>query len=185
LLEELRSATREAHHALDQGLSLNADTITLPRYVAFLQGLWLVVEPLERRLNSAAGARPARASALREDLAALGATPALGPAPRLPALDSRAAALGASYVLEGSALGGAVLAREIGRGLAFERPPLRYLTLYGERLAERWRDETAALDAWGQTATLAERAECCKAARDVFEAFTTALRATSSLPEVA
>ncbi len=185
MLEELRNATRDAHGALDQGLSLGADTVTLSRYVAFLQGLLLVVEPLEQRLISAASSRPVRALALREDLAELGATPALVPAPRLPALDSRAAELGASYVLEGSALGGAVLAREIGRGLAPERPPLRYLTLYGERLAERWRSEIAALEAWGQTATLAQRAECCKAARAVFEAFTIALRATSALPEVA
>jgi heme oxygenase (biliverdin-IX-beta and delta-forming) len=190
LIEELRSATRAVHRALDDGLALLADTVTVERftverYVAFLQGLLLVVEPLEERLASDLESPPQRAAALRADLAELGAGDSQRTTPELPPLDGWAAALGASYVLEGSSLGGVVLAREIGRGLGLEGRALRYLTLYGERLGERWRSEVAALEAWGQTATLAERAECCKTAQAVFAAFTIALRTTSALPEVA
>lgn len=185
LLEALRSATRAAHRELDSGLSLRAGTVTIERYVAFLQGVLLVVEPLEQHLARKARSIPRRAELLRADLRALGAHDSFATPPVLPALDSRAAVAGATYVLEGSSLGGVILAREIGQGLELNGRALGYLTLYGDRVGEHWREVVAELEAWGQIATGAERAECCKTSRAVFEAFTLALRTTSALPEVA
>jgi len=185
LLEDLRSATRAAHRELDGGLSLRAGTVTIERYIAFLQGVLLVVEPLEQRLSQKTLSTPRRAELLRADLSALGAQDSFATPPGLPALDSRAAVAGATYVLEGSSLGGVVLAREIGEGLELEGRALGYLTLYGDRVGEHWREVVAELEAWGRLATFPERAECCKTARAVFEAFTLALRTTSALPEVA
>ena len=119
--EALRDGTRAAHEALD-GLFARFDLADERGYRRFLKAHAMALPPLERALDEAGMARllddwPARrrADALAADLAALGeAMPSpLAVAP----LATPAAAWGTVYVLEGSRLGGAMLARAIGIGL--------------------------------------------------------------------
>jgi heme oxygenase len=76
-----------------------------------------------------------------------------------------------------------VVARELERGLELHGRAVRYLTLYGDKVGEHWRAEVARLEAWGQFATVAEREECCKAARAVFGAFSFAFHSLAVFPE--
>lgn len=113
----LRRLTAEAHERVDAGFG-RFDLGTAGGYAAFLRAQAAAHLPVEAALDAAGAERvvgdwPARrrAAALRADLRALGAaTPELLPAP---AFDSPAAILGGVYVLEGSRLGGAMLARSV------------------------------------------------------------------------
>ncbi len=96
-------------------------------YRAFLTAHAMALPAVEQALDAAGFAtllddwpRRRRADAIAADLVALGASV---PAPlAAPPLDSPAAQWGAAYVVEGSRLGGAMLARSVPDGL-----PLAYL----------------------------------------------------------
>lgn len=122
----LRRETRADHEAVDAVYSrfdLGAET----GYRRFLRAQAACVGPVETALEGR-GSRlvedwPARrrAALLLADLRDLGDD--ARPHPVLPAFDSDAAALGGLYVLEGSRLGGAVLARQVYAGA-----PRRFLS---------------------------------------------------------
>ena len=119
--EALRAATHDAHEALD-ALFAGFDLGDEAQYRRFLRAHAMALPPVEAALDAAGMAGllddwPARrrAAALTADLGALGEPPP--PALTAPALPSAAAAWGAAYVLEGSRLGGAMLARSVGPGL--------------------------------------------------------------------
>ncbi len=135
----LRERTAAAHAAVDAAFA-GYDLADAGGYRAFLIAHARALPAVEAWLSRRAGMpdwRP-RAGALAEDLAALGVEM---PAPLPFALpDDDAAAWGALYVVEGSRLGGAMLARDVGAGL-----PRAYLSAVfapGE-----WRSLRAALDA--------------------------------------
>ncbi len=167
-VDALRAATFDAHRSLDRSFALDRETLTQERYIAFLRRSLAVVAPLEERLLAW---RPAgdvsRVAALRHDLATLGAD-AADPA-RVPDLPTRAAAMGAAYVIEGSALGGVFLAKGLAAS-PFDGA-LRYLRLRGERTGSHWKAFVAELEAWSTTATDAERADAVALATRVFESY--------------
>lgn len=123
LHERLRAATREAHVALEDGLDWQARVATRAGYralLARLHGIHAAWEPaIAAALEDDAFLAPRlRLAPLRADLLRLGCDPAAiaalpepGPIP----LRSRAEALGALYVLEGSSLGGLVILRHVAR----------------------------------------------------------------------
>lgn len=113
--------------ALERSLPLGRPDLTLEQYARVLQVFCAVVDPLERRLQELA--LPAafnldsrlRAGLLLRDLRALSVPPLDLPTPDF-AHDwqalTPAQGVGALYVLEGSRLGGAVIARQLaGLGL--------------------------------------------------------------------
>src|SRR5690606_37757906 len=113
----LRAATRASHDRVDGAFPRGLEH--LEDYVRYLRALW----PLARWLDEswqpawAGHARwhqPARLRQLRADLALLGAAP---PDPVEPAAPAAGAAewLGGCYVLEGSAVGARLLARDLDR----------------------------------------------------------------------
>lgn len=132
----LRSATREAHWALDRHPlleSLAQPSLTLAQYghvMAALHGPHAVLEEavqdwLARRpeLN---GLRPRRrVPILERDLADLGLSPAACTA-ELPAPASLGELIGILYALDSSLLGGRFLARQIRQQLG-DGVPLRFL----------------------------------------------------------
>lgn len=134
----LRAATLTAHEQVDARFS-RFDLTTLAGYRVFLSAHWSVLPALEATLSLAGAATllsdwplRLRASALAADLAAVGkiAVPAdnIDPEPI-----TRPAMLGMLYVLEGSRLGGAVLARRVAASPdARCREATRYLR-HGER----------------------------------------------------
>ena len=140
----LRTATQAAHARVDacfpRGLHDVAD------YRRYLCGMHALVEALESALAQArllpewiAWRRPERVHWLRDDLAAVGATP-LRSGPALP-LGSTAEAVGALYVVEGSALGATQLLKD-ARSMGWnERNGAHFLHRHGgETAGGRWRD---------------------------------------------
>ncbi len=185
MLAQLRAATAAAHAELDRGLDLLAESVALERYIAFLQGSLGALEPLENSLGvtPAPEAVPyrARTPRLRQDLTALGVNARVDASAASIPLASVAAACGARYVIEGSALGGAVLARGLGVTLQLDARALGYLTLYGDGLSEHWRAFVAELERWGKSATLEMRAEACDTARAVFATYRAAFERAGAL----
>jgi heme oxygenase len=133
LRERLRHATRELHAALDSdplsAALLSAD-VTIDTYRRFLERTYGFLAPLERQLAAAPLAEEQaacglalsdRTPLLRADLAALGAdTVAIDTLPTMAALadvSRRGHALGMRYVVEGSAMGGLVIAQHVGKRL--------------------------------------------------------------------
>lgn len=137
LLAHLRAATRKQHAALDAtiGPSIARSTAS---YARFLRASFGPASAVEQAVERALGPdfRAIRGAALRADLEALGDVPPEG-APPLH-LAGEAEAIGAAYVLEGSALGGMVLAAKVRDALGDEVPS-RYLQLRGREAAARWR----------------------------------------------
>jgi heme oxygenase len=91
------------------------------------------------------------------------------------AVDSQAAAFGVGYVLQGSLLGGAVIARQVRSDCAGPEIPARYLELYGPDLPKVWLRYCAALNEFGREAAEPERQGAVVAASATFEAFGAAL----------
>lgn len=179
----LRRATSRHHADIERLLQLDSP-FTLDRYIQVLQGFdfflreWepCVEASLPPQLGAWAHARR-RGPMARDDLAALGASRLEGRA-GLPALDSASAALGSLYVLEGSALGGQVIARQVQaqHGLS-EKNGAAYFNGWGIRTGAHWREFQAVL-AQHDTKD-ACREEACQAATETFEALGHAYRSAT------
>ena len=143
-LDRLRSATREAHRQLEGELDvvgrLAADDRwrLVGRYHALyseadaLLGPWLAGVPgLDRPARS-------RADHAAHDLQDLGHAGAPGRPAAAVEIASLAEALGFLYVIEGSALGGRVILRELSARGAPSRG-LSFLDPHGARAGEAWR----------------------------------------------
>ena len=118
--ERLRAATLDAHERVDRCFS-RCDFARPPDYRRFLEAHHAVLPGCEQVLAASGAGRliddwmlRVRTPALVADLADLGMAPT--PAATQTALLSPAAAFGMLYVLEGSRLGGAVLARRVLAG---------------------------------------------------------------------
>lgn len=166
----LRAATQSGHAQVDALLStLNlGDRAEYGRFLAAQARAFLPVEAGLDRVDLAAvlpdwpGRR--RSEALVADMEDLGAP--LPPASPAAAFGGVEAALGAIYVLEGSRLGGRVLARSVAPGL-----PRRFLEA-GD--PAHWRKLIAVLDA--TLVTEVQLAVAIEAARAVFARFAAGAR---------
>ena len=130
----LRRETRAEHDRVDAAFSRFG--LSGPDYARFLAAQARAYQPVEAALEDTVVARVVpgwrahrRADALRADLAALGMRAVASLA--APSLPTDAHALGAWYVLEGSRLGGALLARQVAPGL-----PRAFLAASGPRWAK-------------------------------------------------
>lgn len=143
LRECLRAATSEVHERLHRhpGLAaVQSGTIGKAAYTALLRRLLGFHQPFEMMANLA----PDRTVWLEHDLIDLGVDPSsLAALPRTWAFPAKASAdylLGARYVVEGSALGGRGLARQLdgllGTGVTEGR---RFFTGHGAETGAVWR----------------------------------------------
>jgi heme oxygenase (biliverdin-IX-beta and delta-forming) len=187
LLAQLRAATNDLHRELDQALGLADAGVTREKYVAFLRGSLAALDAIEPQLRDfGEGEAISRRELLREDLRSLGCPTSFGARAEIAEIGSVeiasvAAAFGARYVIEGSALGGAVLARSFDAGLQLRGESQRYLTLHGARLGERWREFCAELEGFGTMATASARSEACACARAVFKLYRAAFRSSGAI----
>lgn len=182
LLSELRRCTRGHHAAIEALLALD-DTPSLERYGAILCGFDAFLRPWEAAVRRALPARlqawfdvRRRAPLLADDLAHLGLQTPLPLARRgaqavaaLP-LQGLAQALGSMYVIEGSALGGQVIAPRLARGLGLAAGRgASYFNGFGERSGPMWRQfrDTATAELGEQAAAVQH---ACTAAAGCFEA---------------
>jgi heme oxygenase len=154
------------------------------RYAAYLRAMLGLVAPLEAALDRVPGLRAVwpdleqrhKTHLLRADLQDLPAADGREVAAAdalLPALATVGAALGVGYVLEGSTLGGAVLARGVKERLG--GVPTRYFECYGDALGPRWRSflgylEGASLPAEGNAAIVTAAVETFAAVEARFAA---------------
>ncbi|CAH2598676.1 bacteriophytochrome heme oxygenase BphO [Rhodovastum atsumiense] len=161
LQARLRRATAPVHAELERLLGLPASVRDIDDYACCLRAHLGLHEPLEAALArfgdwDAAGIDlPARrrAAALTVDLRALGHDPAQvtrAPVEALPVLPTFHEALGALYVLEGSTLGGRVIARDLRQRLGPDiAAALAFFDGRGDAAGSAWRGFCAALNAHG------------------------------------
>lgn len=148
----IRERTRGLHAQLEAGVSLERLTVSRAAYYTMLERYLRVYRPLERLMTQQPpdilallrwAERP-RLARIEKDLAALGGTAEqIGSVPEwtnLPALDDKDKVLGALYVIEGSALGGQFLFREIYSKLGLDQNfGAAFFFGDGERTSAVWR----------------------------------------------
>ena len=181
LRDTLRSATAGAHAALDGALMPPGARWTRERYVAFLQATLAVVSAAEPAVTAglpdfAPCGERTRASRLRDDLVALGQRAFPPPSPAFADVPGAAAAYGTAYVLEGSQLGGRVIAGHVAGALALGDDGLAYLRPAGAPAGSRWKTFVAGLDAFGAVAGERDWDIAAAWASHTFAAFETAFR---------
>lgn len=174
---ELRTSTREDHDRVDAVFD-RFDLADKADYAAFLRAQAAALLPVERALDAADAEaviadwpERRRAYRLAQDLADLGERVMPTSAASLE-LDSPEAILGALYVIEGSRLGGAMLAKRVPADL-----PRRYLAASDPA---RWRALVALIDE--SLVTSSQREEALRAARAVFGLFEHAAAAQAKAP---
>ena len=153
----LRTGTAQAHERLEAALDLLSPPLRSERFLHTLERFY----GFHRAWEPAVEAQPALAAMprgesqlphLREDLRALGCSDAqidaLPSCPDAGRLASRPLeGLGSLYVVEGSALGGQVIARALDQAPWAPSGGLRYFDPHGPQTGARWRAFKAQLDA--------------------------------------
>lgn len=149
--KRLKAATSAAHEQVDNAVMAAAPFASPENYARFLRFQYRLhrhVEPLyaDATLQSVLPelSDRSRLSAVEQDLADLGLSPpaaALGP--RLP----KGEALGWLYVVEGSNMGAAFLAKDAAKIGFSDQHGARHLAAHSEGRGLHWRRFTAALDA--------------------------------------
>ncbi len=185
LSAQLREQTRAAHVAAEESFALEARLASREAYADLLVALRGFYAPVEAALVAAEGwerltpllgvDNRCRAAWIDEDLAHLGRDVQGSPSELTPpVLGSLAQALGCLYVLEGSALGGRVIARLARRALGEDLPVAFFSSAGRTDLGADWRALQSALDAFG-TEHPPVRGAVVAAAEHTFRALTTRL----------
>ncbi|MGI4814073.1 MAG: biliverdin-producing heme oxygenase [Janthinobacterium lividum] len=151
LFLRLRTETAACHTAIEEAVDVSNRIRTRDSYQALLARFYGFVAPFEDALSAALpdaqrefmGPR-FKAPLLRDDLVYLtgnlAVTDALPRCTALPSLDSPAALWGALYVMEGSTLGGRMIAPMVAQSLGLsERHGYSYYEGYGERTGSMWK----------------------------------------------
>lgn len=149
LLQRLKSETALAHDRIEQAFDLQARTSSKSAYrdlLARLYGFHAVWEPRVQAVLPDPELFRGRQKTghLIDDLRALGMADCdIGELPlcrSLMPLHSSAEAIGSMYVIEGSTLGGAIIARHVERGLGCDRRNgCSYFRCYGEDVGPMWK----------------------------------------------
>ncbi|MFD1871719.1 biliverdin-producing heme oxygenase [Hymenobacter bucti] len=143
ILQALRLETRPAHDQLEQNAfnqQLTAGTITEAATVHFLAKMYGFLAPYEARLRQQDlgpewdVTTRQRAPLILDDLQQ--PSSALALCPDIPPLGTWPQLLGAMYVVEGSTLGGQVIARQLVKS---NIPQRLYFSGYGEQTGPLWK----------------------------------------------
>ncbi|WP_141731044.1 biliverdin-producing heme oxygenase [Oligoflexus tunisiensis] len=184
ILNRLRLETHAQHEALDHHplmVQLMSPTLSRTLYQHILGkflGFYQPLEPLLARytLWPSLGidlTERRKTPWLLADLSHLQVPLAARPcAPQPDWIHDDAAALGTFYVMEGSTLGGQVIARHVARCLGLSRDQgLAFFSSYGEAVGTRWKETRAALVQFAEQT--GEEDAMIEAARRTFEALST------------
>lgn len=158
-LERIRAATAHLHERLDQRLDAvrrladpDEREAMIGRYAAFYL-------PADAALAPFLMGVPGLDFAARSRASSFGPEARSGALPAFPSPASRAEALGMLYVLEGSTLGGRMIARALdARGIS--DPRLRFLDPYGPETGTRWRGFLQVLE--GEVGDEAQKEDACR-----------------------
>ncbi|MEO5903066.1 MAG: biliverdin-producing heme oxygenase [Gemmatimonadaceae bacterium] len=196
VLSRLKESTSDAHARVEEALRLTDDTLDLGRYLRLLSTMRsvhiaadLLLAPFKPEL-AALGYQPAerkRVEWIDEDLMSLGGSwhGTTSSAIEKFEVNSVCDCLGMIYVLEGSTLGGQIIASAVARSLALTPPNgCRYYIGYGSRTGSRWKETRDTID--GYSASSAERELAIDtiigAANRAFETILSEARAQNALP---
>jgi heme oxygenase len=150
----LKAMTRTEHEALEGALPLMRPDVSHAQYRDYLEKAHGFYGPLEAALAAMPGlddvvphlsARRRAALAVADLEAQHCSVEALAERATAP-FASLGEALGCLYVLEGSALGGRVIARHLQQVLALTPDALTFLAGRGERMGPLWQELTGALN---------------------------------------
>jgi heme oxygenase (biliverdin-IX-beta and delta-forming) len=152
-LQQLRRETLLDHNAVEQSVPLMYDELDRDTYVSCLLKLHGIIAAWEER---AAPNAPAwiqellaarrRGHLLMLDLTWFGVDPSGEARPTLPEIKDTASLLGAMYVMEGSTLGGQLIARHVERVLGLTAGQGNaYFRGHDERTGQLWKEVCDAL----------------------------------------
>jgi heme oxygenase len=168
LTTELRAKTAKVHEALDSNLTRAFEQVD--QYIAFLRASHRVLSSLDAALGRLVQRPMAeRCAQIATDLQLLGQTV---PSAELGTWQPTevAEAMGSAYVVEGSRLGGLVLAKLVERQLGLSAT--NYLRGKGAVTKDLWKVFMSELDAWGERTAPAERQRAAQGAIATFTAYT-------------
>ncbi len=178
ILERLKRETSAEHAAVEAATRVMDPELSLAGYREYLAstfGFYAVVEPLLHEASvwqalELTGAERQKLPLLQRDLRELGVDEptALPRCPAPPGWSTVAEAAGGAYVLEGSTLGGKLIARHVRQRL--DGAPCSFLECYGPRTGESWQAFRAALSRFATSRELEE--QIIAGARATFGSFT-------------
>ncbi|RYY57808.1 MAG: hypothetical protein EOO09_00855 [Chitinophagaceae bacterium] len=160
VIEKLRAGTRQTHEELEQEmLPLIREATDTTSYARLLRLFYGYYRPLEKGIETyldnsvlpdLEGRR--KTSWILDDLHSLGQDGPVAEDPGAPLITSRADALGALYVMEGSSLGGKVICKMIGENLGLQATTsLSFFYGYGGQTGSKWKEFLQALDKFSGT----------------------------------
>lgn len=180
ILDQIKQQTQDLHDRVEGRMPLMRPDLILEQYQAVLQRLYGFYQPLEERLSACVWSDTTfdpesrqKTPLLVRDLQVLdpvldwAALPVCG---NLPEVGGPARGLGCAYVLEGSTLGGQIIARhvELTLGLGPDRGTA-FFHSYGSDVGARWRAFRQVLLTY--LTTPARQDAAIHAARETFQAF--------------
>ena len=180
ILERIKHETLPQHKSLERAFRILDPGLTREDYRYWLErlhglhaGLEAAIDPWSEALDIDWESRR-KTPWLRRDLQALGRSEAeLDGIPicdALPALDSLGRAFGVLYVLEGSTLGGRLIAQALEKRLGLTAASgAAFFNAYGDQLLPRWQGFRQRLAAAATTQAVEQ--QMIGAARETFEAF--------------
>lgn len=160
LRSRIKEATRQVHDLIDShavSATVLSPAVTVADYARFLGVTYGFLQPLERSLveSGLAGFVP-RSPAILDDLRAVGVTEeslaAIPLARGVEPVGSEGEAMGLAYVIEGSRMGGLVIAKHIGRhlGLSSENGLSFFLPSHPHEIVARFHQFVAKLDSFAK-----------------------------------
>lgn len=147
LFARLKAETKPAHDSLERKLDLLSPDLSLSDYRRIIEKFFGFYSPVEEAMKTSRFAEAYfgrwKTEILKNDLRDLGMNvQEISELPRcleLPPFEQEEHFLGTLYVLEGSTLGGTVLAKHFGPRFHLDHlNGLRFFTVYGAKTAENW-----------------------------------------------
>jgi heme oxygenase len=179
ILQELKQQTRTYHIEIENQLIVLNHDLSLEQYKALLQRFWGFYLPVEARLSLIMASTPFAAEIeirkkvplLTRDLEVIDKSGAgvtgLPICENLPELARLSQAFGCLYVLEGSTLGGQIIARHIKERFNFDRNNgCSFFNCYGKEVGPRWKTFSTMLTSYASTSNTEKI--IIDAARDTF-----------------
>lgn len=179
LHQQLKEQTSAAHHALEKKLISKIKAVqNHDDYVKLLALMYGFYAAIEERINQYPNEQHAaitngrrKASLILSDIRHFTSQPSLSLCEKLPALDSYEKLLGVMYVLEGSTLGGQIIARLLKTQLnSTSDDGFSFFLGYGKETLAMWESFKASLL---DDFTADEKEQVIRSAEDTFNTFKT------------
>ncbi len=144
--EQLKDSTQASHQALEKKMvSIIKKIKTREDYVNFLKLMYGYYSALERSVQEYVTemeiGKRRKAERLLQDISYFESTSTPDLCKELPPISSHAEALGAMYVMEGSTMGGKIIARMIEGQAGIDGPSgFSFFNGYGEETSKMWEE---------------------------------------------